>query len=647
MSEVAAKPPGRGRRFDLVALLVIGVAIVAAGLLPAVTANAGGTTTVRGDVTLDGRPLAFFPVGFWTTNGQSVATTQTDANGGFTLDVSDTLDGYAYAGTAPDATTAIVDFDGREVVRGVMNGERSTTPIYQGRPTATAKGLEGGASEVHFRLQEAGRIAGTSPIAASGIRAIQVRRADNSVVQTLRLDGRSRFRSMPLAPGPYGLVLVPKSPGLPSVASAVVESGKTTSVTLSTPVTGATVQGTVRVGTKSAGSGIPVLLEQGGTVLAATTTASTGAWSFPGIAAGDYAVEVGRFDEPPSGSASASSVGVQIPGAAPSPSATAPTAAPSASASPTSPQAAAIEPVPRTSDAVLPQTFDFTVPDVLGEVTVATEVQRAGRLVGFVTVDSTASGSTAPPVRVVVEEEATQRVVRVTTAASDGRYSVGGLQPGKRYLVAAVTEPSDLTLARMGTATAVARTTASTADVIVNQPALTLTGAVSGATSGRVLLGASTLLQRTATIDRSGAYELDGLVPGAFPVVVTTPNREASDPVGVVVSATQPTVDLQPGPAPATFKGWFISSGAGVLAITGTATDTAGDQVVFGPSTSLGHVAISQLRPGTYAYDPESFRGSAPAVDGPWYYQPPAGTFTLSDGATTDVGPIVLHVRLH
>jgi hypothetical protein len=649
MSEVAAKParPRRGRRFDLLAMLAIGVVIVAAALLPAVTANSGGTTTVRGDVTLNGRPLAFFPVGFWTTADGSVATTRTDANGGFTLSVSDTLDGYAYAGTEPDSTHAILGVDGQQVVRGVMTTDKAVTPLYQGRGTATAKSLFGGASELHFRLQEAGRITGTSPVPASGLQSIQIRRADNSVVQSLRLDSRLRFESMLLAPGQYGVVLVPKAPGLPTVANGIVRSGTTTKVTLASPVTGATVLGTVRTGTHAVGRGIPVLLHQDGQVLASTATSATGTWSFAGLAAGDYSVEVGRFDEPDAVSAASSSVDVQIPGASPSPTATSPTVSPTTSATPTTPQAAAIEPVQRTSDAVIPQTFPVTVPGVLGEVSVGTQVQQAGRITGFVTVAAQAPATDPGRVQVVVQEAATERVVCVATAGTDGRYDVGGLQPGKRYRVAAVTQPADPTLAEMGGATAVARTTASVADVIIDQPALTLSGTVSGTTSGRVVVGDAALLQRTGTIDTSGAYVLRGLVPGAYPVVVTTGGREASQPVGVVVSGTQRVVALQPGPKPATFKGWFISSGAGVPVITGTATDGTGDVVRFGPQTTGGHVAIGALDPGTYLYDAHSFRGTAPTMDGPWYYAPPAGGFALSDGATTDVGPIVLHVRTH
>ena len=289
----------------------------------------------------------------------------------------------------------------------------------------------------------------------------------------------------------------------------------------------------------------------------------------------------------------------------------------------------------------------MTVPSVLGEVSVSTQVQQAGRLTGFVTVAARTPATDPGRVQVVVEEAATEHVVRVATAGADGRYDIGGLQPGRRYRVSAVTQPADPTLAQMGEATAVARTTASVADVIVDQPALTLSGTVSGVTSGRVVIGDAALLQRTATIDASGGYALRGLVPGAYPVVVTTAGREASQPVGVVVSGTQPVVDLQPGPKPAVFKGWFINSGAGVPVITGIATDGSGGVVRFGPQTSGGHVAIGELNPGTYTYDAASFRGTVPTTDGPWYYLPPTGGFTLSDGATTDVGPIVLHVKTH
>jgi hypothetical protein len=652
MSEVAARTarPRHGRGFDLLAMLAIGVVIVAAALLPAVTANSGGTVTVRGDVTVDGKPVPFFPVGFWTTAGKTIHPTTTDANGGFTFDVPATIDGYAYAGTPPDAQHTIVDADGMHVVRGIISAQPAGSPasaIYQGRPTATGRSLANSASEVHFRLQQAGRISGTSPVKAGALRAVQVRRADNSVVQTLRLDSRSHFQSRLLVPGQYGVVLVPKSPDLPTVADAVVRSGATTTVRLPAPTAGATVLGTVRSTTGAVGEGVPLLLEQEGEVLATTSTSSAGDWSFQGVGAGDYSVEVGRFDEPDAASASASSVQVPIPGAtnSPTPTPTLPTAPPSAASQ--APATAALDPVERTADAVLPQTFPVTVPDVLGEVGVATQVQAAGRITGVVARPAPITGADTSPVRIVVEEAATGRVVRSTSAGADGRYDVAGLTPGARYRVWAVTQPGDLTLAQMGSATATAETTAAVADITLSEPAVSVGGTVAGASGGRVTVGDAALVQRSAVIDSSGAYAVQGLVPGAYPVVVTATDRTASAAVGVVVSAAQPRLDLQPGPRAAVFKGWFISSGAGVPAITGSATDPDGDVVRFGPTTSEGHVEVGGLRPGTYEYDPDSFRGTVPALDGPWYFAPPEGSFSLSDGATTDVGPIVLHLFSH
>lgn len=649
MTEVAAGPQRPRRRWsDLVVTLVLGIVVVSAALLPAVTASSGETITVRGDVTLDGEPLQFFPVGFWTTGEEGVVTSSTtDANGRFTLDVPATLDGFAYAGTTPDSTRAILGFDGREVVRGVigsLNPSGTAPVLYQGRPTATGRGLAGGTGEVHFRLTQAGRLSGTSPVKASGLQALQIRRADNSVVQTLRLDSRGRFGSTALVPGEYAVVLVPRSPGLPTVVDAQVEGGRTTTVRPVTPTRGATISGIVRAGSRAVGA-VPVLLQQDGEVIAKTTSSDTGAWSFPGVAPGDFTVEVGRYDEPASRSASA--VEVPIPGASPTPSPTAITPTPTPSPTSTDPETAAIQPVERTTDAVLPSSFPVTVPEGVGDVGVVTGVEEAGRITGTVSRADAADGTEDAPVRVVVEEAATGRIVRAADAGTDGRYAVGGLQPGTRYRVWAVTEPDDLTLARMGAATVSARTTGAVADVVVDTPAVTVSGTVADATDGRVAAGDPALFQRTATIDESGAYALQGLVPGAYPVVVTTSGREASDPVGVVARTDGPVVDLQAGPRPSTFKGWFISSGAGVPAITGTATDEDGDVVRFGPQTDKGEVRIGKLRAGTYTYDAESFRGSAPAVDGPWYFLPPVGSFSLSDGAITDVGPIVLLTRTH
>jgi hypothetical protein len=249
-------------------------------------------------------------------------------------------------------------------------------------------------------------------------------------------------------------------------------------------------------------------------------------------------------------------------------------------------------------------------------------------------------------VQVVAEDLGTRGIIRSTTAdAGTGKYLLGGLTPGVRYRLYAVDRPSDLTEARYGGATIEASAgTPSTADITIEKPALHLIGSLSGATSGSVVVGDAAVFSRSATVDSTGAYTVDGLVPAVYAVSGVSTGRLPAPPVAVSVlgSATQ---DLTPGPRPATYKAWFISAGAGAPQVGGTASDAQGDLVRIGPRLPDGQVTVHDLTPGTYSYDAESFVGSVPVTNGPWWFAPPTGTFTLRDGATTDVGPVVLHVK--
>src|SRR3978361_32314 len=97
-------------------MLAIGLVIVAAALVPAITANVGGTETGRGDVTASSRPVAFIPVGFWSPQGGVLSTATSDSNGRFTLDIPSNVDGYAYAGTAPNSLLTIQAVGGDRLV---------------------------------------------------------------------------------------------------------------------------------------------------------------------------------------------------------------------------------------------------------------------------------------------------------------------------------------------------------------------------------------------------------------------------------------------------------------------------------------------------------------------------------------------------
>ena len=156
-------------------------------------------------------------------------------------------------------------------------------------------------------------------------------------------------------------------------------------------------------------------------------------------------------------------------------------------------------------------------------------------------------------------------------------------------------------------------------------------------------VGDTTTLFRTATADSTGGYTVGGLVPAAYPVTVSTPGRLASTPVAVDITSAADQ-DLAPGPDPATYKAWFISAGAGIPRVIGAASTADGTTMTITPPGRGGHVTVAGQRPGAYSYSADAFLGLAPTGDGPWWFAPPTGSFTLRDGGTTDV-VVVLHVK--
>jgi hypothetical protein len=626
-------------------MLAIGFVVVAAALVPAITANVGGTETIRGDVSASSRPVSFITVGFWSPQNGVISTTATDSNGRFTLEVPSNVDGYAYAGSAPDSYQVIDEVGGADYVRGVIGATVDTpvsAPLYQGRTAATGKSL-GGGKDLHFLLEAPGRITGTTPLHGSALQAAQLRRLDGSVVQTLHPDSAGRFTSGPVAPGTYAVAVVPKAPYLPEAVQAVVTGASTTTVTVPGPQRGGTIRGVLIAEGKPVTEPVPVILSRDGEQLATTTSTRTGVYSFGAIASGTYTVTIGRYpDSGSTRSVTAQPIPIGGPGATPS---TTPSASPTpvSSPSPTTSVAGggtvALQPIPRTSEEFLPTTSQAYMPDTLGTVEVDAALQAAGRITG------TVSGvGSEIPVQVVAEDATTRQILRSTAASSTGSYSIGGLEPGTNYLVYAVSRPSDPAVATYAAGAGIATQGGTKIALTLATPALTLTGSISGATGGSVIVGDSATLLRNAVADSTGGYTIGGLVPAAYPVTVTSPGRLASTPVAVDVT-TSKDQDLQPGPKPATYKAWFISSGAGIPRVVGSAASTDGGVMQITPPGRKGHVTVDGLRPGTYTYTAESFIGLAPTGDGPWWFAPPTGSFPLRDGDTTDVGPVVLHVR--
>ena len=622
-------------------MLVIGLVIVGAALVPAVTANVGGTVTIRGVVTASSKPISFIDVGFWSPQNGVVNTTTTDSNGRFTLDVPSNVDGYAYAGAPPDSFSAVVDVGGQRFIRAVIGATSPTPlspPLYQGWSAATAKNLAGG-SDLHFLMHPPGRVSGTSPLHGAAVRAVQLRRLDGSIVQTLKLDSAGRFTSEPLVPGIYAVAVIPAAPYLPQAVHTQVVSGTTVHVALPPPERGGTIRGVLIANGKPITSSVPVILTQEGTQIATTTSSSTGVYSFGAVPSGMYEVTIGRYPDP-ADARSVTAEPIPVDGLAPSPSPTpTPTLTPSPTTSVAGSGTVALQPIPRTSDDYVPATEQAYVPSVLGTVEVDAALQQAGRITGTVV------GAGGEPVQVVAEDEVTRQILRSTTAdPGDGHYSLGGLVPGTGYLVYAVSRPGDLSAATYAGGSGVATQSGTQVDLVLDTPALTLSGNITGVAGGSVAVGDTLTLSRSAPADSSGGYTVAGLVPATYAVTVTTTGRLGSTPVAVDVTAST-TQDLAPGPKPATYKAWFISSGAGIPRVLGTAATADGATMAIRSPGRNGHVTVTGLRPGTYSYQPETFLGLVPCDDGPWWFAPPTGSFTLRDGSTTDVGPVVLHVK--
>jgi hypothetical protein len=609
-STARRRRPLRARLFDAGAVVVVGGVIVGAALVPALTASTEPATAVDGDVHAAGAAVAGMAIGFWSPTEGVLATTTSDSTGRFVLPVPTGSDGYVYAGTRPDAVRAISSVGGRQLVRGIIGAVPRpgiASPLYQGFAAATARNIAGGRS-VHFSLQAPGRLTGTSRLLTTpGVR-LELQRLDGSVVQVVKADRKGRFATQPVVPGDYRLQVVPKAPLVPATLPVHVSVGRTTPVTLPTPQRGATLSGSLTADGTSVGPGIPVLLLRDGDQVAATTTDADGAYRFPGLAAGTYSLVLGRA------------------------------AAPSGSAIPTSGPAA---------DEVLPATVTVQVAGTLQDVVQDQSLAPAGIVTGTVT------GTDGTPATVLAEDRTSHAVVRSSNVAVDGTFRLGGLAPGTQYDLVAVTNPSDPAATVWGTTTATAKAgdagSGSAADapsIVVATPGFSLSGRVPGATGGTVTVGDPAGFARTGTVGEGGSYAVQGLVPGAFPATVQEPGRVSSDPTTVALTGAA-NQDLPRAPEAATYKAWFISGGAGVPRITGTAVDTTGHLVRFGPATDKGHVTIPGLAPGTYRYREPTFAGSIAAVDGPWWFGPPTGTFALRAGATTDVGPVVLHIHAH
>ncbi len=608
-----------GRRIgNALAAFAIGVVVVAAALAPTVLARADTVTTLDGDaVDTSGEALADVAIGFWSPTDGVLADTETDDGGHFSMNVPAGVDGYVYAGETPDARNAVFTVGRRAYVRGVVGSEAErtpTSPLYQDAQPGVAHSVNAGKS-VRFVLSAAGTLRGAVPATGAAGAVVQLARRDGSVISTLSTDAVGRFSTGALAPGKYRIIETPASPYLTLHVDAAVVSGTTSTVAIPDPTRGAMLTGVVRTATDVA-AGVPVIVTEKSVDVATTVTDAAGRYRVGPFLPGDYSVDFGRYP----------TAVTAAPGAVTASSSTAPGAVTTATA------------LGRVSDGVLPATALFSVAAAPAGAP-AGDVQLDELLEAAAHIDGRVTGAIGDA-RVLLEDPTTSAVLRSTTA-SGGVFSFGGLTPGTPYLVVASDSPDDQAATRIAERTVTPIDTTTVA-LELARSGETLSGTVD-VTSGTVEARASDQVIRDAAIGTDGTYSLVGLPPAAYTVTVRSAAKVSSRAVAVVVTGpvTQP---LTAGPAPAAYKAWFISGGAGLTAVSGTATDTTGDVVTIGPELDAGDITVGDLVPGTYTYDAASFLGVAPTVDGPWWFTAPRGSFSLRAGQTTDVGPVILGV---
>ncbi|WP_375399776.1 hypothetical protein [uncultured Amnibacterium sp.] len=662
MSRVQARwRPGWVR--DAAAIAAIGAVIVGAGLVPALTASAGTTAPIEGVVHADGREVAGIRVGFWSANAGVLATTRTSTTGRFQLPLPSTTDGYLFAGTDPDSPTTVTTVGAQAYVRGLLGATETrpyASPLYQGYTAATPAHLLGGAA-IDLKIQRAGRIIGTdaAPRAASA-RPLAVYRLDGSLVQRLGVDSRDRFASEPLAPGRYTVVADRPSPDVPGRVQVTIRSGRTVTAALPAPAPGATLGGQLTSSGAPIDTPVPVLLVRAGVLVDRTTSDSTGGYSFAGLDSGVYEVDFGRYQlPPPSRSSSTASVAPTAVPTQQTPSPITSDSSPTPTPTPTSPTSAPADSAPtdvsQTSDDYRPAVATATVTAARSDVHLDQDLVAAGTVTGAV-------AGVAGAATVIAEDSVTHALLRVGMSnPSTGRFQLGGLPNGSQVDVYAVDDPADPATARYGTTTVTAEASAEPAvtesataesaepaaeagTITLDTPTLTVSGTVNDTTAGTVASGPDNPGVRTASIGTTGAYTLQGLVPGLYPLIVRDRTHLPSSPVTVDVRQSG-VQNLSHGVAPATLKAWFISGGAGVVEVSGQAVTPAGDVARIGPRTDKGHVTVTGLAPGTYTFDRPSFLGLVLAHDGPWWFGAPVGSFTLRAGTTTYIGPVQLHAH--
>jgi beta-glucanase (GH16 family) len=579
---------------------------VAAG--QTVTAPAGDLMSLNGGivgaVTLAGADEAGVTVTLLNSAGTVLTSTTTDSTGAFDF-TGLGAGNYEVKYTAPSGQ---VFQDGSEA-----NDTTGITPVItlasnQAVTLPTEQLLSNPGSVTAATLHYG---APTDNSWGTGIGGVTVAllNAAGTVIATAVSNSSGRFTFGQLAPGTYQLQYTapvgdgyragaPENPATGLTAQFTVVAGQTTTAPNANLVSN-TVTGTVlQAGVGEAGVTV-ALLNSGGSIVATTTTGSTGAYTFTGMTPGSYEVEY----TPPSGQVFA------LGSAANAVSGLTPAFAVTAGATVTLPSEMLLS-NPATID---PTVLHFGAPtDPVGgspEAGVTVELLNAGTVIATTTSDSTGSfgfGQLAP-----------------------GTYQLDYIAPSGQAIDPAGPENTATGLTAPFTVAA-GQTASPPAGWLISN---TVVGTVQldGVNEAGVtvsLFTATGTLVATTTSDSNGAYSFTGMVPGSYQVGYTPPSGQAIDPAGpesTVTGLTAPftvaagqTVTAPSGALiPNTVTGAVLLGGVGESGVTVSLFTATGTLVATTTSGSGGAYSFTGMAPGSYQVGYSAPSGQAIDPAGP------------------------------
>ncbi len=598
-----------GKPFSRAGALALGLGTLACAVLcgPIAAHAATSTSTVHGTVTVAGVAVAGITVGSWAPGSGTLATARTDSHGRFTLHTPSATAVDVWAGSKPSAAAVFRAGNGH-LVRGIIGASQPSgiaEPLSQRVARATPARIAGG-HDLVFRLQKAGRFTGSSPLLGSfgdTTGEVDIEIGAGNYPKQYPASAAGAFTSGWLVPGRYHLYWAPKPPYLPARSRVTVPSGGT--VTATTPdfsapgARGTTLELHVISGGRPVGADVPVVgIDATGRETSAPSTDSSGLSTRDAVAPGSYTFVVGQyFNDPDEG----------LDG-------------------------------PPSSDDYVTKTVRVTV--AAGEATKAVTVA--------LTPASKVSGTVGVPgghgASVLVENSAGD-VVRRADLSSSG-FALGGLAGGT-YTVFAL----DLDAHTYASKTVTLPTASSTSDpatavgrLTPSRAMLTVKGTVAGGGSRHVSLRATPshgayLYAPGSDYSSKGTYSIR-TVPGRFAIVVTEAGH-VQRVSGLATYAASKTANVTPGPLVGAVAGQFFVNGHTVT-VNLEAKSATGDLLEIGSLGSLGRSRASDVAPGTYTWT--RTYAPFPALDGPWYYRAPKGSFTVRAGATLDLGRMDLTI---